>query len=255
MGQPGHLRGDFEERLRRKCGDVCIRKRFPGLACTAGRLSIACMPGRRRYGFTMRTWIGAFLLAFVAMWGVANAQTELRDGDIIFQTSRSRQSLAIQRATGSRYSHMGLVLHRRGKPFVFEASSTVRYTPLHTWIRRGTNGHYVVKRLRDADERLTPASLAQMRAAARAYQGKSYDAAFRWSDKKMYCSELVWKIYRQALGIEVGELRPLGAFRLDDPVVRTKVRERYGRNVPLDEPVISPSAMYEWAGLKRVVQR
>jgi hypothetical protein len=58
----------------------------------------------------------------------------LKEGDIIYQTSRSSQSLAIQRATGSRYSHMGMIIYRNGAPMVFEAVQTVRYTPLKEWI-------------------------------------------------------------------------------------------------------------------------
>src|SRR5262245_53195401 len=73
---------------------------------------------------------------------------DVQDGDVIFQTSHSSQSEAIQRATGSRYSHMGIVFARGGRPFVLEAAGTVRYTPLATWIGRGEGGHYVIKRLR-----------------------------------------------------------------------------------------------------------
>ena len=89
----------------------------------------------------------------------AVAAPALRDGDIIFHTSRSAQSAAIQRATHSPYSHVGLVLYRDGKPFVFEAISTVRYTPLASWIARGDGGHYVVKRLKSA---LSPAQVEQV---------------------------------------------------------------------------------------------
>jgi hypothetical protein len=52
---------------------------------------------------------------------------DVRDGDIIFQTSLSSQSVAIQRATHSKYSHMGLIVVREGTPYVLEASATVRY--------------------------------------------------------------------------------------------------------------------------------
>jgi uncharacterized protein YcfL len=34
---------------------------------------------------------------------------QLRDGDIIFQTSRSELSIPIQKATHSQYTHMGIV--------------------------------------------------------------------------------------------------------------------------------------------------
>lgn len=183
-------------------------------------------------------------IAIACSTGRAEPEPELRDGDIIFQTSRSAQSLAVQRATGSPYSHMGMVVHRDGRPYVFEASKTVRYTPLDAWIARGMSGHYVVKRLRAAAARLTPERLAKARAEVSALQGKAYDLTFEWSDDRIYCSELVWKVYDRALGIQIGALAKLRDFRLDDPAVREKLRERYGDDVPLDEPVISPAAMF-----------
>ena len=75
-----------------------------------------------------------------------------RDGDIIFHTSKSAQSIAIQKATNSKYSHMGIIFNRDGSPYVYEAVKTVRYTPLKKWIARGEDGHYVVKRLRDVTD-------------------------------------------------------------------------------------------------------
>ncbi|HEX6636714.1 MAG TPA: YiiX/YebB-like N1pC/P60 family cysteine hydrolase, partial [Steroidobacteraceae bacterium] len=90
----------------------------------------------------------AMLLASIALAcaGPLVAAEPLRDGDIIFHTSRSAQSLAVQRATHSPYSHMGLVFHRDGQPFVLEAIATVRYTPLEQWTAPGTGGKYVVRR-------------------------------------------------------------------------------------------------------------
>ena len=84
-----------------------------------------------------------------------------------------------------------------------------------------------------------------MRESARTYQGKPYDLYFEWSNARIYCSELVWKMYRDALGIDVGKLQKLREFDLTDPAVKAKMRERYGASVPLDERVISPAAMFE----------
>lgn len=200
--------------------------------------------------------IGLWLwpLALLAC-SVGSAQPELRDGDLIFQTSRSRQSQAIQRATGSPYSHMGLIVYRNGRPFVLEASTTVRYTPLASWIARGVEGHYVVKRLREVTQRITPEALARARGVIAPLLNKPYDLTFEWSDQRMYCSELVWKIYERALGVRIGGLARLRDFRLDDPAVKQKLRERYGGAPPLDEPVISPAAMFESELLETVVER
>lgn len=169
---------------------------------------------------------------------------DLKDGDIIFQTSRSSQSLAIQKATGSKYSHMGIVMYRSGFPQVFEAADKVRYTPLSEWIERGVGGHYVVKRLRNAGTMLNGEMLSKMRRTAEDLRGKPYDPFFEWSDARIYCSELVWKIYYRSLGIEIGKLRRLKEMNLSSPVVKRTLLKRFGKRIPLEEKVISPAAMF-----------
>jgi hypothetical protein len=179
---------------------------------------------------------------------------QLRDGDIIFHTSRSAQSVAIQKATHSRYSHMGIVFFRDGEPYVYEAIKTVQYTPLKKWVARGNGGHYVVKRLREVDRLLTPEGVAKLRQAATKLQGKPYDLTFEWSDARIYCSELVWKIYDRGLGLGVGRLQKLREFDLSDPIVKAKMKERYGNALPMEETVISPGEMFSFDGLVVVAE-
>ena len=90
---------------------------------------------------------------------------QLQDGDIIFQTSRSELSIPIQKATHSQYSHMGIVFFRNGSPYVYEAIKTVQYTPFRKWVDRGEGGHYVVKRLREADRILNSQAVKRLRQA------------------------------------------------------------------------------------------
>ena len=73
---------------------------------------------------------------------------EIQNGDIIFQISKSRQSKAIQLATNSKYSHMGIIYENDGQYFVYEAVKSVKLTPLKDWISLGESGHYVIKRLK-----------------------------------------------------------------------------------------------------------
>ena len=170
---------------------------------------------------------------------------ELKDGDLIFQTSRSSQSKAIQLATNSQYSHCGIVF-KEGKSFyVFEAVQPVKRTPLAEWIARGEKGEYVVKRLKNAEQTLTPEVLQKMKEIGKGFYGKNYDLAFEWTDEKIYCSELIWKIYQRATGIEIGNLEQLGDFDLSSKVVKQKIKERYGEKIPLDELVISPASLFE----------
>jgi len=167
-----------------------------------------------------------------------------QNGDIIFQTSKSAQSVAIQRATKSKYSHMGIVYTKNGQTLVFEAIEPVKSTPFGDWAARGEGRHYVVKRISNARKKLTPEAFERMLAVGKTFEGKHYDLYLEWSDDRIYCSELVWKIYKRALNLEVGKLQTMGEFDLSDPLVKAKVRERFGPSVPKNETVISPAAIF-----------
>jgi hypothetical protein len=71
----------------------------------------------------------------------------------------------------------------------------------------------------------------------------------------MYCSELVWKIYDRGIGIQVGQLQKLLDFDLSDPVVKSKMKERYGNHIPMEETVISPGEIFSAVSLRVVEQR
>lgn len=168
---------------------------------------------------------------------------DLRDGDIIFQTSRSGQSKAIQIATHSKYSHIGLLTSDGAGWYVCEAVGPVKRTKLQKWIERGEGSRYVLKRLRNTEATKDRAVL--LRRVEQAYLGIPYDQYFGWSDDKIYCSELVWKVYKSALGIELCKLRKLKDFDLSSPVVVQKLKQRYGANLPLQENVVSPSDIFD----------
>ena len=98
-------------------------------------------------------------------------------------------------------------------------------------------------------------SLQKMKIAARKYMGKNYDSYFEWSDERIYCSELVWKIYREALGIEVGKLQPMREYDLSHPLVKATMQERYGNRIPLDEKMVSPGNIYNSPLLETVIEQ
>jgi hypothetical protein len=107
------------------------------------------------------------------------------------------------------------------------------------------NGHYVVKRLKNAESLITPDVVKKMQKEGAKMLGKDYDITFEWSDREIYCSELVWKIYKRVLDIEVGSLKKLGDFDLTSDIVKRILKERYGTNIPLNETVISPADIFE----------
>lgn len=170
---------------------------------------------------------------------------EFQSGDIIFQISLSSQSKAIALATKSVYTHCGIIYEKDNNFYVYEAVQPVKLSPIKTWIKSGKDKHFVVKRLKDADKILTKKVLQRMENYGTQFQGKDYDIYFSWSDDKIYCSELIWKIYKEATGLEIGKLQKLKDFDLTSPEVQQKMKERYGNKIPLEENVISPASMYE----------
>lgn len=183
----------------------------------------------------------------------AIAENNIRNGDIIFQTSLSSQSKAIQLATKSSYSHCGIIYKDGPDFYVFEAVQPVKMTPLQKWIARGKDAKFVIKRLRDTAI-LTPQTLVKMKNVGQQFSGKDYDLTFEWSDKKMYCSELIWKIYKRGAGIEIGKPERLSDFDLENAAVRQKMKERYGDHIPENETVISPKAIFDSSLLETVAE-
>ena len=117
----------------------------------------------------------------------------VREGDVIFQTTKTRQSALIQIGTRSRITHCGIVVMRDGEPYVLETLSTLVLTPLDEFIARGVGGKYWLKRSDRENITIEYDHLL----------GKSYDAAFRFDNDIYYCSELVYDIYKNQLGIEL----------------------------------------------------
>ena len=70
----------------------------------------------------------------------------VREGDVIFQTSLSQQSPLIQIGTRSMITHCGVVVMKNGKPYVLETQRRIVLTPLDKFITRGKDGRYWLKR-------------------------------------------------------------------------------------------------------------
>ena len=166
-------------------------------------------------------------------------------GNIAFQISKSPQSQAIQLATNSPYSHVGIIVNRNEKFYVAEAIHHATLTPLNEWISRGENGHYVVKRLKNKNLLLVEDKQDEFNKSVQIFNGKEYDLIFNWSDDQIYCAELVWKVYKSGLGIELSKPDTLGSFDLLHPIVHQILNNRYSDEIPYNELVVAPSDIFK----------
>lgn len=168
-----------------------------------------------------------------------------KTGDIIFQTSNSIQSTAIQLATKSTYSHCGIIVNKGNKLFVYEAVEPVKITAFDQWIKNGKKGKFVVKRLKKREQYITKNEDIKLINNLNIYLNKHYDIYFNWSDDQLYCSELVWKVYNKTFNLELGKLQKLKEFDLTHPKVAAIVKKRYRNKIPYEESVISPVRIFE----------
>ena len=188
----------------------------------------------------------AWLVGHTAVAAPRGLEERLQTGDVVFHTSRSRQSVAIQEATDSPLSHVGLVEVTPQGVFVVEAVQPVKRTPFAQWKARGVGGRLLVLRPEGLSEAQRGASVK----AARDYLGRPYDWRFGWGDDALYCSELVRKAYARGAGVEYGKMEKLGSLRVEK--LGPALKERYDGKVPLELELVTPASLAEDARLKVV---
>lgn len=130
------------------------------------------------------------------------AVKNVKEGDVIFQTSQSEQSPLIQIGTRSMITHCGIVVMKGGKPYVLETQRTIVLTPVDKFIDRGKDGRYWLKR----------SNKDNIKIKYNSYLGKPYDLAFKFDNGKFYCSELIYDIYIKQLGIELCKPKKVGDY-------------------------------------------
>jgi uncharacterized protein YycO len=159
----------------------------------------------------------------------------LKEGDIVFQTSKSSQSKYIILATQSQWSHCGIIIEKADGLYVLEAISPVSLTPYQQWVERGRDKRVGMKRYTEEPVKIKYSK----------YVGKPYDLAFKFGNGKWYCSELVYDIYKRQLGVELCEPRPVSDYAISGlDKVLTK------RGIHKNQLVVAPSDLYDSQLLK-----
>ena len=183
-----------------------------------------------------------FIVSVIVLMGIVLVKCyskpdakNLKEGDIVFQTSTSQQAPFIIASTLSPWSHCGIIIEKSDGLYVLEAVSTVKLTPYDQWVERGKGGIAKVKRYTD-----DPVKLKYSK-----YLGKQYDKAFKFGNNKWYCSELVYDIYKQQLGVELCNPRPVSDYS-----IIWAEHELKKRGISKTQLVVAPSDIYDSKLLK-----
>jgi len=100
---------------------------------------------------------------------------------------------------------------------------------------RGRDGGFVVYRLREKHREHVP----KMLACCEKYLGRPYDYRYQLDDESIYCSELIYKSFRDATnGQQLGELRKFGEMNWGP--YETLIRQIEGGTVPINRKMITP---------------
>ena len=159
--------------------------------------------------------------------------TNLQEGDIVFVESQSSQSPYIKIGTMSKWTHCGVVVNTPEGMKVLEASKTVKLTPFNSFIGRAKNENWCIKRPKQ--KRTKPINYNK-------YIGQPYDLEFKFNNGKMYCSELVWLVYKEQ-GIELCKPRNVSSFIMTRiPKVKKLMNKR---NIQMNQEVVAPVDIYK----------
>jgi Permuted papain-like amidase enzyme, YaeF/YiiX, C92 family len=193
--------------------------------------------------------VSLFLTSFSC--GEPSPTALLREGDIVFNSSPQGAGEAIMAATGSKFTHCGLVFSDKGRLMVIEAVQPVRVVSLETFQTHSPAGTFTVRRLRKP---LAEAAFAKAKEWGKSQIGKHYDTLYLWDDRNLYCSELVWKAYQHA-GLELCQPKRFRDLNLEKPSVQKIITERFGgmEHLPLDEKIVAPSDLANSPQMEEVI--
>ncbi len=180
-----------------------------------------------------------------------------QEGDLIFQRSQTSQAQAIYEATGSRWTHVGVLIKESGAWKVYEAIQPVTITALDRWVDRAASRQIRVLRPKILESGSIAENIRKVKRALASYYGKSYDIFFEWTDSKIYCSELIYKAYDTALGTKLGLIQKWKDMNLEAPAVRQLIHERltkYGKELDLEQPIITPVAQMQSTELRHIYE-
>ncbi len=159
-------------------------------------------------------------------------------GDVAFQTLEPGPLVqAIETVSLSHFSHCGIVVHRKDGIFVLEAMGSVHFTPWKEWVAQGVGGHVEVY----SPKNLKGEQLDQFVDAAKKFLDLPYDYHYKMDDESIYCSELVYKGFKNAFGKEPVAPQKLKDLNWKASVAFIMVWEM--GSLPLEREIITPVAL------------
>lgn len=180
-------------------------------------------------------------------------------GDIVFQDTSVPAAAgtapvtlqageAIKKLTNSQWSHCGIYFYRKdlGAVVVDGDGANGKLRTWADWKARGAKGKVAIYRLK---AKLSEQNVESLWKQATKYDNRPYDFKFAWDNDTIYCSELVWKAYREAMGVETGTVQKYQDYDLTTPAAKLLITRpnSWGSLESVlkrpNEPIVSPQSI------------
>jgi hypothetical protein len=135
---------------------------------------------------------------------MSELQNKIQPGDIVFIRISNFLYRRVADTTMSWTSHVGFVYGKEdGNWMIAESAIPVsRKCTLKRFIERSEDAQISIRRLKKS---LTSHEISTLKQAADKRMNISYHTGFRYHSKKQFCSKFVHDVYKEAIGIQIGE--------------------------------------------------
>ena len=142
----------------------------------------------------------------------------LKAGDLVFISIPNFLYRRVAATTCSWTSHVGMVHSKENGQWMISESSVpfCKMTPINDFLARSEGGIFSVRRLQ---RELNEEEVLRLQVEATKRMGRLYHLGFKFKSKRQFCSKFVYEVYKEATGIEVGQLETFKDLLSKNPEV------------------------------------
>ncbi|BBB26201.1 YiiX/YebB-like N1pC/P60 family cysteine hydrolase [Amphritea japonica] len=176
---------------------------------------------------------------------------QLQEGDLIFTAIDLLVCRQVARETGSWSSHVGFVLKENDQWIVVESKVPfVCKTPLRRFLQRTRNSQVMVRRLRQT---VTSEQINTIKQLTERQIGRLYHPGFKLDSERQFCSKLVYSIYKEAIGIQLGKILTIEQLLNENPQASSALwRFWYFGTIPWQRQTLTPASQLKDQQLQTV---
>ena len=165
-------------------------------------------------------------------------------GDLVFLQIDNYIFRQVGDASNSWVNHVGVIVGHDGQDYLVAESTIPRakLTPLQQFIARSKDGRFAIRRLPQPLDAVQQTALYDQ--AVRRL-GKYYHTGFKLESERQFCSKFVYEVYRDALGVNIGDVETFAELLHKNPQAKLGFwRVWFGGYIPWQRKTVTPASEY-----------